>query len=101
MKSEYIDLVLVKVGSVPTPIVYAAPPFTYLKEGERVIVEGKPAPEAEGVVVASFTTKEDGDEANFFIKATNAEMPLRRVLKRIWYTELKWKEDEDDSVRID
>lgn len=99
--SKYIDLVLVRTEKFGQ-MVYACPAFTHLTEGDRVVVEGVTQPELDGVVVASMTTREEGEEEEFFLKATNTQMPLRRVLKKVWFTEMDWKaEDEDDTVRID
>ena len=96
---KYMDLVLVKTDKFGQ-IVYAAPAFSHLEEGDRVVVEGASQPELEGVVVASMTVDANGEEAVFFTKVMNANCPLRKVLRKFRFVEMEWKEDEDDTVSV-
>ncbi len=73
---------------------FQMPRCATLKKGDRVVVETKNG-ETEAIVVETASTVfMNDDEYRMIIRATGAKEPLRRVLKKVTYEELKY-DDED------
>lgn len=94
--SEYIDLVVCKHYGNDTPFLFQAPAWSHLKEGDRVVVDTRKG-EHEATVVFSDCVDVESDEMNLAICASNATLPLRKVLKKVVYREFEYKEDEDEQ----
>lgn len=91
----FIDLVIVTYPVTTRRDLFEAPAFTHFEQGDEVVVqddenEGK----RHGIVVDSVTVTKDDDKYNFILNAMHAEKPLQRVLSKIVYREIDWKEDE-------
>ena len=91
----FIDLVIVTYPVSTRRDLFEAPAFTHLEQGDEVLVQdcennGK----RHGIVVDSVTVTKDDDKYNFILNAMRAEKPLQRVLSKIIYREIDWKEVE-------
>ena len=91
----FIDLVIVTYPVSTRRDLFEAPAFTHLEQGDEVVVqddenEGK----RHGIVVDSVTVTKDDDSYNFLLNAMRAEKPLQRVLSKVVYRDVHWKEDE-------
>ena len=92
--SNYIDLVACKHPNDNRAYLFKAPNFSHLKNGDKVIVETRLG-EKEVEVVATYTIGSDQDELlSMIIALSGAEIPLKRVLKKITYREFEYEEEE-------
>ena len=90
----YIDLVVCKHPNDNKAYLFKAPQFSHLEKSDKVIVETKKG-DAEAEVVATYTIGGDDDELwSMFIALSGAEIPLKKVLKKITYREFKFEEEE-------
>ena len=90
----YIDLVACKHPNYNKAYLFKAPQFSHLEKGDKVIVETENR-DAEAEVVATYTIGGDDDELwSMFIALSGAEIPLKKVLKKITYREFKFEEEE-------
>ena len=77
---------------------FRMPAYERLENGDRVVVETKHG-EAEALVVGTATIYgEESDEYQMIVKAAGADLPLKKVLRKISYKELAYDE-EDDAAR--
>lgn len=92
----FIDLVIVSYPVSTRVDLFEAPAFTHLEQGDEVLVQEVEnyAGKRHGIVVDSVTVTKDDDKYNFILNAMHAEKPLQRVLSKIVYREIDWKEDE-------
>jgi len=91
---SYIDLVACKHPNDNRAYLFKAPKFSNLKNGDKVIVETRLG-EKEVEVVAKYTIGSDQDELlSMIIALSGAEIPLKRVLKKITYREFEYEEEE-------
>jgi len=98
--SEYIDVVLVKHHETDyETYMFQAPRWSYLKEGDEVIVETCRG-EQKATVVASYTVSPEynEEEFNFILKASKAKLPLKKVLKKVEYETFSYPEPEPEEV---
>lgn len=92
----YIDLVLCKHTNNGSTFLFQAPLASGLKENDLVVVDTKRGENVASIV--SIETVEVGsNEFNFIIKATGAKLPLKKVLKKMVFREMEYKEDEDNE----
>lgn len=95
--ADYIDLVACKHMNNDRVFLFRAPQFTHLDKGDKVIVETKHG-NAEATVEASYTVDpDDNDLMELILSLSGAELPLRKVLKKIKYIDFEYKEDEDNE----
>lgn len=92
---DYIDLVACKHMNNDKAFLFHAPKFTHLDKGDKVIVETKKG-NAEATVEASYTIDpDDNDLMELILSLSGAELPLKKVLKKIKYIDFEYKEDEE------
>lgn len=94
---DYLDLVVCKHDSSDHPFIFRAPACSYLKKGDRVIVETKHG-EKMATVERCYTTDKVGEELDFILIASGATVPLRKVLKKVTYKEYEYEDEEDEKV---
>ena len=94
--ADYIDLVACKHMNNDRSFLFKAPKFSYLSKGDKVIVETKRG-NAEATVEASYTTdfNNDTELLELIIALSGAELPLKKVLKKITYREFDYMEEDD------
>lgn len=95
MAKEYVDLVSCDIGG-RHPYLFIAPSFTRLKEGDEVIVDtslGK----IRAKVVAVITIQYEGSGYDFIVKATNATLPLKKVLQKVIYSDFEYDEEKENE----
>ena len=90
---KYIDLALVEVVGYSGLFLVEAPRFTYLKDGDQVIISDG---ENEKLcrVVMSITVDPESEEYKFIVTAMGAKEPLMKITKKIIYHDLEYREDE-------
>ena len=91
----FIDLVVVSFPLDKRNYLYEAPRWTGLEQGDDIVVQEKDGYKHEGIVIDSVTVTKDDDKYNFIVNAMGAEKPLARVVSKIEYRKLDWKEDEE------
>lgn len=91
--AEYVDLVICKKDDDEKPMLFRAPRFSGLKEGERVITENDLCLTVE----RSYSARTDDpyDELNFILHASGAELPLKKIVSRVVIQTLEYEEDEE------
>ena len=95
--ANYIDLVACKHANNDKVFLFRAPRFSYLNKGDMVIVETKNG-ESEATVEASRTVDlHDNDFVEFICCLSGAELPLKRVLKKVTYREFDYMEEDDNE----
>lgn len=94
--ANYIDLVLAKNERMERPHLFWCPPWSYLHEGDSVMVETKYG-KKEMTVVASFTEDAECETFQFIVKAANAPLPLYKVLGKMQYREFFYEDEGDDD----
>lgn len=88
----YIELVVCKHPNCKKNFLFYAPAWTGLKKGDEVIVDTKKGEQP--AIVQSKTIVEEGSEVySFILESTGATLPLRKVLKVVFYRELEYKEE--------
>ena len=95
--NNYIDLVVCHHDSSDHPYIFRAPAWSYLKKGDRVIVETKHG-EKEATVERSYTTDKVGEDLDFILIASGATVPLKKVLKKVTYQTYEYEDEEDEKV---
>ena len=91
---SYIDLVACKHPNDNRAYLFKAPQFSHLEKGDKVIVETKNG-EKEVEVITTYTIGDNEDDLwSMFIALSGAEIPLKRVLRKITYREYKYEEEE-------
>ena len=91
---SYIDLVACKHPNDNRAYLFKAPSFSRLENGDKVIVETRLG-EKEVEVITTYTIGSDEAELLSMIYAlSGAEIPLKRVLKKITYREFEYEEEE-------
>jgi len=90
----FIDLVAVSFPLDKRNYLYEAPRWTGLEQGDEVIVQDDDGRHS-GIVLDSVTVTKDDDKYNFIVNAMGAEKPLARVIQKVTYHKLDWKEDEE------
>ena len=90
----YLDLVVAKHKDSPRYYLFQAPPFSRLNAGELVIVDTVKG-EAEAEVVNVLTTDTNRKEYHFIVEMNHATLPLRKVLKKVAYRELRYEEEQE------
>ena len=91
----YKDYVLCKLDSSEKPYLFYAPRFSHLKKDDRVIVETQKG-EKEATVLGSMTLGENEEDAiDFIVHATGATI-IKRVLKKITYSDLEYEEADNE-----
>lgn len=96
----YIDLVLCE--QCGRNFLFQAPAWSGLKKGDSVVVDTKFG-ERPADVVAVMTIDGENEEAmNFMRAATGAHLPLRKVIRKAVFIELKYAEllrtENDDDA---
>ena len=94
--AKYVDLVLAKTERMERPHLFQCPSWSYLSNGDQVMVETKYG-KAEMTVVAAFTADEESDYFRFIARAANATLPLKRVLGKVQYKEFYYDEKTTES----
>ena len=98
--SAYIELVACYNPYGETPQLFKAPAWSNLKLGDKVIVEtfdDEHDGTAEMTVEKSYVIDSDAeDEMAFILTLSRESLPLRKVLKKVTYTEFKYKEDDNE-----
>ena len=93
---KYLDLVVCKYGALDKISVFRAPRWSYLNEGDRVVVELEKG-QIEATVVRSYTIEKNSAEMDFIIVASGTTLPLKKVLKKITYKDFEYEEDEENE----
>lgn len=95
--SRYVDFVLCRVNGEDGKTLFHAPKFSYLEKGDMVIVDTIKG-EKMAQVVASITVADDEmDKIDFIMEATNSSEDVRKVLSKVIYSDLDYKEDKDEG----
>ncbi len=97
-----IGLALCQHIGAPGKYLFQRPRYSSLKPGDRVIVETKHG-EEEASVIESATVYDTDDEYKMLLAATGATLPLKKVLRKVEFSELRYDEEdlavfEDDDV---
>lgn len=95
--TKYIDLVLCKHPSLDRLVLFKAPAFTSLKEGDRVMVEGGILGHTDVEVVKSLTIDENSEQMEFILTAIDLVIPVRKVLSKLTFEDLAWEEEKEDE----
>lgn len=90
---KYVDLVICRTGGLRR--LYQAPAFSNLKEKDEVMVEACDG-EMMVEVIRTITVNAEDEVFDFIVNATGARLPLNKVLKRLVYDELVFKEETDE-----
>ncbi len=90
--SKWVDLVIVRQGD--TNKLFIAPGFSYLGNGDEVICDTCRGDQP-GTVVATLS-REEGDGVYSFVKEMIGNKPLRKILRKVTYSDLTWQEDSDE-----
>jgi hypothetical protein len=90
----YKDYVLCKVENSEKPYLFYAPRYTYLEQGDMVIVETKDG-EKKAEVIQSITFEESSKEVDFIVRCTGATI-IKKILKTIRFKELDYSEYEEE-----
>lgn len=94
--NDYMDLVICKFDSNHNLSIFSAPAWTYLKKGDRVLVETKKG-EAEATVEKTYTVDVSNRDAfEFILMAGGVSLPLKRVLKRVMFIDLDYKSEDSE-----
>lgn len=96
----YLDICLCKHKASPKYFLFRAPAFSYLQKGELVIVETRNG-EQEAEIVNSITLDSESKELAFimkWLKCSCKSHELKRVLKRVAYRDLIYKDEENDDI---
>lgn len=94
----YIDYVLCAHPGCVNKYIFQAPAWSGLKAGDEVIVETRRGKQPATVI--DVYTGPFGDSeplTTFFARAMGVTLPLKKVLKKIEYTELQY----DDPLHVD
>lgn len=92
--SKYVDLVTCKQEHGIW--LFYAPAFSYLHEGQELVVDTQ-CGEQPATVISAYTVEKDSDLYNFIIKATGATLPLKKVLSKVNYKKLEYEEETDGT----
>ena len=88
-----IGLALCKHDGNKGLFLFQVPSYCGLNKGDRVIVETSHG-EQEAVVKYTNTVSFEDDDFNMIVAASNATLPLKRVLKKVIYKDLKYDDEE-------
>lgn len=88
----YIDLVLVKHEGCGSRFLFQAPAFSQFDKDELVICDTKYGKQP-AKVIASCTAEVGSEVYQMICAASGATMPLKKVLERVQYIELKYEEE--------
>ncbi len=88
-----IGIALCKHDGNDRGYLFQMPRYGSLKTGDRVIVETSNG-EKEAVVLCKTTLYNSDDEYQMILKASGAHEPLKKVLRKIEETELRYDEDD-------
>ena len=91
-----IGLALCKHDGSNGKFLFQMPRYGNLKPGDLVVVETKHG-EQDARVIQTATTYTTDDEYKMLIAATGATLPLKKVLRKVEFKELRYDE-EDLSV---
>lgn len=83
--ANFIDLVVLKNH----PHVFQAPAFSQLKDGDKVVIES--TKEETAIVERVYTARKSGDELDFILIASGTSLPLKKILKKIDYTDFEFE----------
>ena len=89
-----IGLALCKHDGCAQSFLFQMPRYASLKEGDHVIVETKNGEQEARVVAKSTFYGINDDDYKMIVAATGAKEPLKKVLKKIIYEELKYDDDD-------
>ena len=92
----YIDLVLVKHDGCNQPYLFQAPAWSYLKEGDRVVVHNK-FDEQTATVIEAITTTLDSETYRMVVKSSRAKEPLAKVVAKLDYSKFTYEEAKADE----
>lgn len=92
----YVDLVLVKHEGCSQPYLFVAPALSYLKEGDRVLVQNCFG-EKMAKVIGVMTTTPDSENYKMIVKASKAKEPLARVVAKVDYSKFVYAEEKTDE----
>lgn len=84
--ANFIDLIVLKNHHH----VFQAPAFSQLKKGDKVVIESTKEDET-AIVERVYTTRNSGDELEFILTASGTSMPLKKILKKIDYTDFEFE----------
>lgn len=84
----FIDLVIVTYPLSTEKHLCIAPKFSYLEQGDEVMVDNKKA----GIVFDSITVTQDDEKFNFIANAMGANFPLPRITSKVTYSKMNWEE---------
>ena len=102
MAKDYIDYVVCKHEGSNARFLFRAPAWSYLEEGQKVIVETKKGPQT-ATVVCSYTDDNDPEDkgVKFKLASMGATWPLKKILSKIVVHELDYSGYEDDEEETD
>lgn len=90
----YIDLVVCKHDGDNKPYLFAAPAWSHLRKGDKVIVDTCHGNKA--ATVHAVCTTEQGSEAYVCLAvATGAREPLRKVIAKTVYADFYYPEEAE------
>lgn len=94
----FIDLVLCKHMVDPRQYLFYAPAFSCLQKDDQVVVDTVRGNQT-ATVINSVTVDVDTEDYRFILDATNATLPLKRVISKVAYRELEYKPEKDPFYR--
>ena len=96
---NYIDVVLCRHSTANKPFLFQAPFCCGLKAGDHVVVETRYGEAEASVICVDHVAKED-ERYEFYLQAAGGKHPLKKVVKKVIYEELIYKEG-DEHERAD
>lgn len=90
--NEYIDFVICKHMDNDRTFLFQAPAYSGLNKGDVVLVDTKHG-KCFAEVLQKTLVEKGSDLHDFFIEATHATLPLRKVLGKFTYSEFKYNDD--------
>lgn len=97
---KYVDLVACRLYDDDFITVYQAPAWTYLEEGNDVLVEHPSIGTAKAKVVKVITIAEDNEAFDFILTLCDEQKPLPKVLSKVIYSRFKY-EGENNGTDTD
>ena len=90
----FIDLVLCKHLVDSRKFLFYAPAFSCLQKNDQVVVDTVRGNQT-AIVVNSVTVDVDTEDYRFILDATNATLPLKKVISKVMYRDLEYKPEKD------
>ena len=97
MSSKYFDFVLCEPYDGEEKYLYRAPAWSGIAKGDDVLVETSTGSKQAQVCAIVTLSEEDKETIDMIMQASGASKDLRKVLTRVRYIDIEYKEDEKDE----